>query len=222
VVSEQPWIVFPGNLQGRHARETGAKGASLVVVEHGAVASVTHYALDVVRFYDEAVDASGCENAEQIWPRVEAALARCAADAEGLLAAVRVRLSGASDAHDALRAQHEQVVAQCRALAASVAGELWIEQVLVETSAAVDMLALMERDDFVGALLRGIRDLGDDESMLGQLAEQFTDLRGKLTRELTIAGEDAFDPTSPQALRAALDDVQALLAQRLGVEGRER
>lgn len=35
VLSEKPHVVFPGNLQGRHARETGAKGASLVTVEDG-------------------------------------------------------------------------------------------------------------------------------------------------------------------------------------------
>ena len=28
-VSRDPWIVFPGNIQGRHSRETGAKGATL-------------------------------------------------------------------------------------------------------------------------------------------------------------------------------------------------
>ncbi len=27
VLSEDPWIVFPGNMQGRHVRETGPKGA---------------------------------------------------------------------------------------------------------------------------------------------------------------------------------------------------
>ena len=26
VVSQDPWIVFPGNIQGRHARETGSQG----------------------------------------------------------------------------------------------------------------------------------------------------------------------------------------------------
>ncbi|WP_214429507.1 metallophosphoesterase family protein, partial [Escherichia coli] len=30
VVAEAPAIVFPGNLQGRHAREAGPKGATLV------------------------------------------------------------------------------------------------------------------------------------------------------------------------------------------------
>jgi DNA repair protein SbcD/Mre11 len=35
IVSRDPWIVFPGNLQGRSVRETGAKGAVRVTVEDG-------------------------------------------------------------------------------------------------------------------------------------------------------------------------------------------
>ena len=42
VAHEDPWVVFPGNTQGRHARETGAKGCSLVTVADGAVVSVEH------------------------------------------------------------------------------------------------------------------------------------------------------------------------------------
>ena len=39
-VSHEPWIAYPGNVQGRHAKETGTKGCSLVTVENGRVARV--------------------------------------------------------------------------------------------------------------------------------------------------------------------------------------
>jgi DNA repair exonuclease SbcCD nuclease subunit len=48
-LSEDPWIVFPGNLQGRHVGETGPKGASLVTVVGNRVQSVEHRVLDVFR-----------------------------------------------------------------------------------------------------------------------------------------------------------------------------
>ena len=47
VLHEQPHVVFPGNLQGRHVRETGPKGAYLVTVETGEVADLTHLEMDV-------------------------------------------------------------------------------------------------------------------------------------------------------------------------------
>ena len=40
IVDGIPWIVFPGNIQGRHIRETGAKGATLVTVEDGRITDV--------------------------------------------------------------------------------------------------------------------------------------------------------------------------------------
>jgi DNA repair protein SbcD/Mre11 len=40
IVHADPPVVFPGNLQGRHARETGPKGATLVTVDnHGVTGS---------------------------------------------------------------------------------------------------------------------------------------------------------------------------------------
>jgi len=45
-VSQQPWIVFPGNTQGRHIRETGPKGCTLVTVDNLEVDSVEHRDLD--------------------------------------------------------------------------------------------------------------------------------------------------------------------------------
>src|SRR3546814_3031507 len=40
VVSTEPHVIFPGNVQGRTIRETGAKRAVLVAVDDGEVASV--------------------------------------------------------------------------------------------------------------------------------------------------------------------------------------
>jgi DNA repair protein SbcD/Mre11 len=37
-----PRIVFPGNLQGRHAKETGSKGCELVTIEGGVITGAEH------------------------------------------------------------------------------------------------------------------------------------------------------------------------------------
>ncbi len=48
IISKDPWIVFPGNIQGRHIKETGAKGATLVTVEDGRIIKVEALELDVL------------------------------------------------------------------------------------------------------------------------------------------------------------------------------
>jgi DNA repair exonuclease SbcCD nuclease subunit len=60
VLSREPWIVYPGNLQGRspHAGEQGEKGAMVVEVENGRVARVEFQALDRLRFLTVTLDVS--------------------------------------------------------------------------------------------------------------------------------------------------------------------
>lgn len=70
VISEMPWIVFPGNLQGRHARETGPKGATLVRVENNMVVDATHHDLDDVRWEECGIDASAAAGGEEVMDSV--------------------------------------------------------------------------------------------------------------------------------------------------------
>lgn len=50
VISSSPHIVYPGNLQGRHANETGDKGATFVETTGTRVATIEHVSLDVLRW----------------------------------------------------------------------------------------------------------------------------------------------------------------------------
>ena len=59
IVARDPWVVYPGNLQGRSPRETGAKGAMRVTVEDGRIVAVEPVALDAARWAHESVDVSG-------------------------------------------------------------------------------------------------------------------------------------------------------------------
>jgi DNA repair exonuclease SbcCD nuclease subunit len=66
VVATEPWIVFPGNLQGRGLREPGPKGATLVRVSAGRVASVEHRSLDTLRFATVVADTSDSERFDDV------------------------------------------------------------------------------------------------------------------------------------------------------------
>ena len=50
IVSRDPWIVYPGNLQGRSIRECGDKGAVIVDVADGRVAGVRRVLTDRARW----------------------------------------------------------------------------------------------------------------------------------------------------------------------------
>ncbi|MGB4996461.1 MAG: DNA repair exonuclease, partial [Nitrospira sp.] len=65
VLNERPRIVFCGNLQGRHAKETGAKGCELVTVEAGRI-EAEFIALDVVRWSQLSVPLDGVDRLESL------------------------------------------------------------------------------------------------------------------------------------------------------------
>jgi DNA repair protein SbcD/Mre11 len=70
----RPLVEFPGNIQGRHARETGAKGCLLVQVANDNSTTVTFRALDVLRWEQVIVDCSRLDELEAVVARVCAKL----------------------------------------------------------------------------------------------------------------------------------------------------
>ncbi len=239
-VSTEPWIVFPGNLQGRHARETGPKGASVVCVEHGRVVSVEHQALDVVRWARVEVDVAEADSALAAIDLAAERLAGVASEAEGRLLAARVVFSGASAAHDELVCQPDRWEHEVRNAASSVApgGGVWVERVRFETRRPRTLEHELERSDALGDLLRLVAGLGEEGTQtadawaevrsakraeeggagdrldLEQLGRSFADLKKKLPGALRI-GDDALDPTDPEQLRERLPGVRDLLLARL-------
>lgn len=87
-------VVFPGNLQGRHARETGPKGVMLLEVENGRLASREFVALDVVRWEHLRVNVSAATSVHDALDLASAALDAAAEANEDRTLAARVTLEG--------------------------------------------------------------------------------------------------------------------------------
>jgi exonuclease SbcD len=214
VLSEKPWIVFPGNLQGRHAREPGAKGASLVTVEGEQVRSVEHRALDEVRWHVAEADASTERSLDGVLERVREALKVSIIASEGRLSAIRVRVVGASAAHELLASKSERFVEEVRALTLDLSGEAWLEKVELATRPAAARVPLREREDAIGEMLRGLGTLASDDAALLELASELVELKRKLPAEFR-EGPDAIDLDSPEALRRLLAQVEDTLLPAL-------
>lgn len=153
VLSQDPWIVFPGNLQGRSIREFGQKGAVVVEVADGRVTGLTRLALDRARFERVSVDLAEAADTRTAIEAVEAALRPLAGLAASRLVLVRVHLAGTTPAHDALAAERESVTAEIQAAAHRLHEDLWLERLKIETrrppaaiessGAAIDPAALL-------------------------------------------------------------------------------
>jgi DNA repair exonuclease SbcCD nuclease subunit len=215
VLTMDPWVVFPGNLQGRHAKETGSKGASLVTVEGGAVQSVEHRALDVVRWEHLVIDGTDALDALEIVDRVRASLVTTAESCPDRLLAARISVSGMTRANGAVRNELDQFEAQVRAAANDALGDgVWLEKILVHTRSTFDLAKVREEAGAVGHLARRLAAIKDDPKELAELVAVLADLDKKLPDALRD-GDDALRLTDPAAIRAIVEDVEQTLLPRL-------
>jgi DNA repair exonuclease SbcCD nuclease subunit len=216
VLSRDPWICFSGNLQGRHARETGPKGALFVTVREGAVTDVALRAVDAARWARAEVDASAAASAHDVVDLAREALEGAAAEAEGRPVAARLLVRGASRAHDALADDPDRWETELRALA-NETGEVWLERVVMETVPAMDPAELELRDDAVGQVARTLAALKNDEAALGALRERIDELVRKLPSELRTreTGELELRMDDRASLRHAVAEVERVLLPRL-------
>jgi DNA repair exonuclease SbcCD nuclease subunit len=162
-LSKDPWIVFPGNLQGRHVGETGPKGASLVTVAGGRVRSVEHRVLDVLRWSNIEVDLSDAATEADAMARVQSELETALREAAPRQLAVRVTLHGATAAHAALAAGglREKVLNEAQGLGSS--HQIWLEAVRLRTRPPRgDHGIAAARSDNLGRLLADIDALAAD------------------------------------------------------------
>ena len=197
ICHRDPYVVYPGVLQGRHIRETGPKGAMLVSVQDGAVSSVDPVQVGIVRWRVVEVSASECHTTQDL---VDAMHRRIEEDVLGQddmrLLAYRVCITGRSPAHYAALASHEHLLAEARAAAEGLGQErVWIEKLVVATEPA----SQARRTDGLADIFGDISDACTDEDLLKQLKDTVGTFVKKLELDVRKESEDPF-------LHAAVDE----------------
>lgn len=204
---EFPHVHFPGNPQGRHPREPGSRGATLVEVQDGRVLSMTYCATDVVRWANVTVDANGAESMAELSARMGLAMAIIRDQAEGRPVIARVTVSGTTPLHAMLSLDTDQLTAEARNAAASLGWDFHIERIRVDTQPPIDGVAAL------GPLEASFRAGLDDPDLIDELLKDFTRLRGAIP-----GGVDVAVPTTGAELAAmGADAWQAVLHHLRGV-----
>jgi DNA repair exonuclease SbcCD nuclease subunit len=211
VVHRDPYVVFPGNLQGRHARELGEKGATLVTFEGDRITSVEPRALDVVRWAELQLRVSEAQNTDDVLSSAQVELGRALEGAQGRLLAFRVVLSGATALDTQLRAQRERLSEELCSLSYAAGGAgAWLEKLQVRTTPLERAPAL--GDDALGEIDRALGELlrGEPAALVEELAE----LAKKLPSEVLELVPELRE-LSPQLASELGGDVRSMLRERL-------
>jgi DNA repair exonuclease SbcCD nuclease subunit len=215
VLCADPYIVYPGNIQGRHGKEQGEKSCELVTVADAGTISVSPISTSVVPWIEIFIDVAACRNADEVYDKLRTTLGALVLQAKERVTAVRLKLSGATDAHTELNRDPDQVRNETISIANECGnGLLWIERVQLATLPRFDRASLLMRDDPVGEIVRIVAALRSNPSALDNFSS-IQELRKKLPPDIA-EGAEPIELNTPTLL-AALEEAEGLLLARLSV-----
>jgi DNA repair exonuclease SbcCD nuclease subunit len=215
IVLENPWIVFPGCIQGRHIRETGAKGCVLVTVIDGVVSELEKCQLDVLRWVECIIDLKDASEMHEVLERTRKSIENERKLADGLPMAMRIRFEGATSISNELAAYPERIEQQVKALGAEIAGdELWIERIENKTVRKLDLESMLSDDNTFGTLLKEILAISGNPDEIKGLAEVIADLRQKIPSE-AFGANSVMDLDENKTIERLVDEARQMLIGRL-------
>ena len=213
LIDDDPWIVFPGNTQGRHIRESGAKGCLLVRVQEGQVEGVEQRMLDVLRWQLCQIDVGRLLTYDGVLEEAQKSMERALARSEGRLLALRLVFTGAGSIHHQLAASRDRLYGDLRSLAAeSGPDSAWVEKVQLKTAPRAGAKELAPGSP-LASLLRYAGEFGSDERLMEELISELQRDRNALPADIFAPGEP--DPADPAYLRELLPEAEELILSRL-------
>jgi DNA repair exonuclease SbcCD nuclease subunit len=211
-----PMIAFPGNIQGRHIREQGAKGCLLIEVDdNNHIARHEFHPLDTFRWDLCEVDLSEAEEIHHVLEQVAERLRDIASRSEGRPQAVRVMLTGDCPLHDELFARPTHWMEEIRSAAIQLGGEgLWVEKVKFKTSPARAKSDRAELEGPIAELSACLQEWAASETKLLELKEMFAEVKRKVPAVL-LQGEDGVPLEDLGWLKSTLGEAEKLAIGRL-------
>ena len=189
VLQQNPWVVFPGNLQGRHIRETGPRGAVRVTADETGILAVERCIVDVMRWQRLSLDVAAATDLAAVLALAGSALSALLDGAgHSLPIALRITLTGRSAAHGLLFGSELALREELLALASTLgADRLWIEKVQLRTAPRLDAALLHDRAGALADLQTLLAGVADDADFMQSLTDDLRGLAGKAPAELSDA-----------------------------------
>lgn len=186
ILCEDPWVVFPGNLQGLHVNEPGPRCAVLVSVEDGHIQCVEPVFVDVLRWCSLSVDLTTVTETPEVWRLVAQSLQEAMKAVDGRHLCARVTLTGATALHAWLTVHPSQVEDDVLAQAAALGDTVSIERVRIATRDPEGERPV-DHGDALGDLQGYLDEASRDPDFLASLRDALT----PVVQELPEVDDDA-------------------------------
>lgn len=213
-------IAYPGNLQGRHIRETGPRGALLVEVDGTEITAIDRVEVDVLRWHVLNVAIDSAQHITEALSLARQGMTNLLEAAQSdMPLAIRVVFTGSSLVHAQLARDEAQLRQELIGQALTLdADRIWIEKVRVESTSPTAALAGTEAG---GELLADLGAMAQaaltDAEFLASLQSDWRTLLEKIPHEVLTQSEELAalrdDPVSQ--LTPRIHQATALLMARM-------
>ena len=191
-----PTVVYPGNSQGRHPNETGARGVYLVDVDADGNVRLEFRATDTVRWERVGIDIGVLETEQDLLDKLHDEMQALLDGAEGRSVVTRITLAGRGEVNRLLR-QPNAVEDLLEGINDQWARRLpfaWCERIEDATASPLDRDTRRVGADFLAEVLRTVDQMKDSPVFPPELQSGLTDLyrHGRFRRYVSEPTDEEF------------------------------
>ncbi len=208
-----PTVVYPGNSQGRHPNEPGARGVYLVDVDDDGTVNLDFRAVDTVRWERPALDISDMATEQDLIDGLHQGMEAALEGSTGRSVVVRIALSGRGPLHGSLRQPNfiEGVVDTLNGEWAERSPFAWCERIEDDTAPPFNREERVEGSDFLSEVLKTADRAKEDPDSLAGLRGGLDDLY-QHRRYRRLLADNAPDEGD---LASLIDEAEAIVVDLL-------
>ena len=212
-----PTVVYPGNSQGRHPNEPGARGVYLVDVDDDGTVTLDFRAVDTVRWERPILDISNMETEQDLIDGLHQGMEATLESSMGRSVVVRIALSGRGPLHGSLRQPNfiEGVKDVLNVEWAERSPFAWCERIEDETSPPFNRQERVGGSDFLAEVLKTVDRTKEDPEMLARMRDSLDDLY----RHRRYRKHLSDNLPSDDDLAALIDEAEAIVVGLLAGDG---
>jgi len=153
ILSENPWVVYPGNSQGRSIREQDARGCYLVQVDAQGNAEPEFLPLDVVRWHQSSVSINDIDSLDALDRRLVEEAESLPEDDRDVVC--RIRIEGRGPLYKELRSEgaEGELLQRIRQNLESSDPLIWVQRIELNCLPQVDLQQRSEQGDLLAEVL---------------------------------------------------------------------
>lgn len=208
VLSKDPYIVYPGNIQGRHINEAGERGCYIVDLDRNDT-QIKFHPLQTIQFEEKSIQDVEIEGVDQL----EEVLSKAKDDwrVPDQKYIIRLHLALKGDQHASLTDPNalNELIELINEEEETEKDWVWIQDIKLHYEVQYDREALKDSNQFIGEVLHLIDTDTDTEDYLDML------------RNKTLVKKHV-DPFTEETLQEIKKEAEQLIVQALVKEGEDR